>query len=234
MKKDEFIAKRDDFADEIGLPNLYEYIDQFALYAGTHTIGNKLFTYDLFRRSVGVPGDIVEFGCWKGANLMYLAKLKSLLEPHAPKKLYGFDNFSGLPEAGSEDGDYANKQVGRYHGSEGVLRSAISLFEFDNAIELVVGDARETIPPFRDAHKEMIISFAWLDFDLYEPTRVALDFLEDCISVGGVIVFDEACTQGWPGETLAMKEFLKTSKHKFEMISNSLSRQPTVALIRVL
>ena len=37
----------------------------------------------------------------------------------------------------------------------------------------------------------------------------------------------------WPGETIAMKEFLNQSSHKFEMINNDLSRQPTVALKRV-
>ena len=55
----------------------------------------------------------------------------------------------------------------------------------------------------------------------------------DCLSVGGMVVFDEACTSEWPGETLAMKEFLKSTKNEFKMYSNPISRQPTVALKRV-
>ena len=51
-----------------------------------HTIGNKLWTYDLLKKTVGIPGDIFEFGCWKGTNLMFLAKVISLLEPSSPKK----------------------------------------------------------------------------------------------------------------------------------------------------
>ena len=48
----------------------------------------------------------------------------------------------------------------------------------------------------------------------------------------GIIVFDEAGTKEWPGETQAMKEFLASTKNKFEMINNTFSRQPTVALKR--
>jgi hypothetical protein len=68
---------------------------------------------------------------------------------------------------------------------------------------------------------------------LYEPTKEALMLMDRSISVGGIIVFDEACTPDWPGETLAMKEYLFTSQHKFEMLSNPMSRQPTVAIRRV-
>ncbi len=73
--KDSFLSKRDEFAKTLGCENLYEYIDQFPLYAGEFTLGNKLFTYDLLRDASKVPGDIAEFGCWKGSNLMFLAKV---------------------------------------------------------------------------------------------------------------------------------------------------------------
>ena len=73
----------------------------------------------------------------------------------------------------------------------------------------------------------------YLDFDLYEPTKAALAFIENCINVGGVIIFDEACIKEWPGETTAMKEFLENSKHRYEMLSNTISHQPTVALRRL-
>jgi len=48
-----------------------------------------------------------------------------------------------------------------------------------------------------------------------------------------LLFFDEACTPSWPGETLAMKEYLSSSEHKFEMLSNPISQQPTVAIKRV-
>lgn len=232
MSTDNFLDSRNKFAAEIGIPNLYDVIDHFGLYAGVHTIGNKLFTYEMMKTTVGIPGDIAEFGCWNGANLMYLAKLAALLQPHSPKRVFGFNNFEGLPEPSPEDGDYASTQTGSYLGNLDTLTKAISLFHMEEKVVLVKGDALETIPKFYSINTEMFLSFAYLDFDLYEPTKAALSLIEDCISVGGVIVFDEACTPEWPGETFAMKQYLQTTRHNFEMIGNHFSRQPTVALRR--
>jgi len=233
MTKDNFLESRTEFSRNLGFPDLYDFIDQFPLYAGVHTIGNKLWTYDLFKTTVGIPGDIYEFGCWKGANLMYLAKLNKLFESSSPKRIYGFDNFNGLPKASSLDGLYAQSQTGKYLGNEQNLRNAIELFELEDKVSLIIGDALETIPKFKSDNKEAICSLAYIDFDLYEPCNVALQFLEDSISVGGLIIFDEAGTKQWPGETLAMKEFLNATTHNFEMLSNQFSRQPTIALRRV-
>lgn len=233
MKKENFLARRKQVAKELGRPDLYEFIDQFALYAGTHTIANKLWTYDLFKTTIGVPGDIYEFGCWKGANLMFLAKLSQIFEPSSPKRIYGFDNFSGLPQPTSVDGSYAKSQAGNYVGDEKKLRNIIELFELQDRVMLIVGDALKTIPQFNEDNKHALCSLAYIDFDLYEPSFAALKLVEDSISVGGLIIFDEAGTKEWPGETVAMKEFLINSKHKFEMLSNPMSRQPTIALRRV-
>jgi len=230
---DKFLMERRSFAMSLGFENLYDYIDQFSLFAGAHTIGNKIFTYELLKKTIGIPGDIVEFGCWKGSNLMFLAKLMSLMEPNSPKRLIGFDNFSGLPAPTTIDGDFATSQTGKYRGDYEVLMQAIDLFELRSKVELVVGDALETIPKYLEDHRDSVFSFCYLDFDLYEPTKKALELIDESLSVGGVIVFDEALSSEWPGETLAMKEYLASTDKKFKTVSNTLSRQPTLALIRV-
>jgi hypothetical protein len=230
---DKFLMERRSFAMSLGFENLYDYIDQFSLFAGAHTIGNKIFTYELLKKTIGIPGDIVEFGCWKGSNLMFLAKLMSLMEPNSPKRLIGFDNFSGLPAPTTIDGDFATSQTGKYRGDYEVLMQAIDLFELRSKVELVVGDALETIPKYLEDHRDSVFSFCYLDFDLYEPTKKALELIDESLSVGGVIVFDEALSSEWPGETLAMKEYLASTDKKFKTVSNTLSRQPTLALVRV-
>ena len=52
----------------------------------------------------------------------------------------------------------------------------------------------------------------FLDFDLYEPTKVALEKLIPLIPKGGIVVFDELNDSRWPGETEALKEILKVNK----------------------
>ena len=108
---------------------------------------------------------------------MFLAKVNSLLEPSSSKMIYGFDNFSGLPKPVKEDGDFAVSQKGKYCGDELNLRAAIDLFGMKSRIKLFVGDALETIPKFHKNNPESNISFAYLDFDLYEPTKTALNTL---------------------------------------------------------
>ncbi|MFP5303520.1 hypothetical protein R2R70_20290, partial [Cobetia sp. SIMBA_158] len=88
-----------------------------------------------------------------------------------------------------EDGEFANTQTGKYCGDEQTLKKAISLFELENKVKLIPGDALVTIPEYEKENPHSLISFAYLDFDLYEPTRAALKLLSDSISVGGVIVF---------------------------------------------
>ena len=226
---DDFLVARQEFADSLGKPDLYQYIDHFGLYAGQQTISSKLFIYDLLKECLEVPGHVLEFGCWKGSNLLFLAKVLYSFQPNSPKRLFGFDNFSGLPAPTDSDGEVAALSQGMYKGDERVLRSALELFGLQEKVNLVVGDATQTIPRFRYDHPEIMVSFAFFDFDLYEPTKAALELIDDALVPGGIVVFDQAGTQDWPGETLALAEHLRATNSRYRALSNPLSPQPTMA-----
>lgn len=227
-----YLKNRIEFAKNLGSPDLFNYIDHFALYAGKNTVGSKLFTYEVMKMVQNVPGHIMEFGVWHGANLMFMAKVLQLLQPNSHKMLIGFDNFEGLPKAAYIDGEYASNQAGRYHGSLEILDAAIKLYELENTIELVIGDACQTILDFEIQRPEVLISLAYIDFDLYEPCKAALEYLSKRLAVGGAIIFDEAICDVWPGETVAMLEFIEEFNGSFRMIVNHLTPQPTLCLIR--
>ena len=55
----------------------------------------------------------------------------------------------------------------------------------------------------------MVISFLCLDFDLYDPTKVALEYLLPLVPKGGVVSLDELAQKRWVGETVAFKECFK-------------------------
>ena len=42
-------------------------------------------------------------------------------------------------------------------------------------VELIKGDATQTIPRFAADHPHLVVSLLFLDFDLYEPTKAALE-----------------------------------------------------------
>lgn len=229
----EFLGRRGAFARALGVPELFQHIDHFGLYAGAQTIASKIVAYEMLRQTLDIPGHIVEFGVWNGSTLLFVAKLLGLLRPSTAKLLFGFDNFSGLPPPHPSDGAGASALVGRYKGNEEILRSAIALFGLEGWVHLVKGDALETIPAFEKAFPDVLVSLAWIDFDLYEPCKAALKFLSSRIAKGGIIVFDEAILLQWPGETIAMREFLEESgSGRFRLVANTIGRQPTVCLVR--
>ena len=73
-------------------------------------------------------------------------------------------------------------------------------------MELVPGDACKTIPQFVASHPHLLISLLYLDFDLYAPTKVALEKLYPRVVKGGVIAFDELNCAEFGGETTALLE----------------------------
>ncbi|MBM3299102.1 MAG: hypothetical protein FJY85_04015 [Deltaproteobacteria bacterium] len=72
--------------------------------------------------------------------------------------------------------------------------------------ELVKGDAMETIPWYFEKNPESLISLAIFDFDIYAPTKAALELVQPRLFKGSVLVFDELCDDIFPGETLALIE----------------------------
>lgn len=228
-----YLSQRKKVAKDIGFANLFEWIDQFGLYAGVQSIAKALAVYELIKLTRNIPGDIIEFGCWKGGNLMLMAKILQVIQPNTIKQVYGFDSFEGLQTFSKEDNIDKKAMKGQYRGNEDILKQFIKLYEMDGWIHLVKGDANKTIKEFARLHKHMLVSLAYLDFDLYTPTVEALNFLSERIPVGGLIVFDEALYPQWEGESQAMFEFRREFQGQYEEHCVSFTRQPTVILKRV-
>ena len=64
----------------------------------------------------------------------------------------------------------------------------------------------------------MRISLLHVDTDIYEPAKVALEYLYDRVVKGGIIVSDDYTVAG---ETKAIDEFLKDKKLEIHKLSIS-------------
>ena len=73
-------------------------------------------------------------------------------------------------------------------------------------MELVVGDAMKTIPEYLQKNPHLVVAMLYLDFDLYEPTKLAIETFLPRMPKGAVLVFDELNQSQWPGETLAVMD----------------------------
>jgi hypothetical protein len=61
-----------------------------------------------------------------------------------------------------------------------------------------------------------VVSLLYLDVDLYEPTKVALETFVPRMPRGAVIVFDELNAQMFSGETLAVNDVIGLQNLRIE------------------
>lgn len=227
-----YLSRRSVLAERLSCPDLWRIADHFGLYAGVQTLGSRMAVFEIMKECLHVPGHIVEFGCWSGANLIFMAKALQLLQPNSYRHVYGFDSFEGLKTFSRKDGG-VKAAKGKYRGSEIALRTVIEFFGMEDWVHLVKGDALKTIPRFERENPHMMFSLAYIDFDLYRPCKAALEYAGRRVSPGGIIVLDEALTNLWPGEGTALVEFLsKSGAGRFSMKSVAFARQPTAYLIK--
>ncbi len=204
------------FAEAAG--TVQERLDAFPKFVTRQALGEFLARYELFKRVLGVNGSIVECGVLHGGGLFTWAKLSSLLEPaNHTRKVIGFDTFAGFPTIHDEDarGTSSHLRTGGLSGSSvEELRRAVDLYDLNRPIahipkiELVEGDICETADAYVAANPHLVVSMLYLDVDLYEPTKRALEAFLPRMPKGALIVFDELNAQMFPGETTAVDQVL--------------------------
>jgi hypothetical protein len=191
--------------------------DNFPVFIKRQEAARFLALYEIYKKTLGLQGCVVECGVFRGFSLMSLANFADVLEPLLFKKrIIGFDTFTGFPSLTEKDKNTFNfdEQVEGYmaagEGALEQLEKSINDFEANrllrhrNKIELVQGDAMKTIPTFLDNNPDLIVSLLYLDFDLFEPTLQAIKAFLPRMPKGSVIAFDELNDPRWPGETEAL------------------------------
>ena len=85
-------------------------------------------------------------------------------------------------------------------------------------VELIKGDVVKTIPEFVRKNPHLVVSLLFLDFDLFEPTKVALEHFYPRMPRGSVLAFDELDNPLWPGETTALLQTIGIRKLKIQRL----------------
>jgi hypothetical protein len=202
------------FAQSLGT-NL-DKLRSFSKYVPRQDLSQFLAKHEIFKHVLNIHGHIIECGVFLGGGLMTWAQLSAIYEPvNHVRRIVGFDTFTGFPHLSSRDkGD--NEVYARIGGlasnAEADLRECLRLYDLNRTIghiprvELVVGDALETIPRYLADNSHLIVAMLYLDFDLYEPSKLALQTFLPRMPKGAIICFDELGESAWPGETLAALE----------------------------
>ena len=188
----------------------------------------------IYKKLIGKPGVICEFGVQWGGVLTILNNLSAMYEPYNhQREIHGFDTFEGFVEVSKEDGDGHKK--GDYatdYGYEKELSSILDNIESSNPLRhikktfLIKGDVSKTIHDWLNKNPALAIGLAIFDMDLFSPTHDVLQAIKPRLFKGSILVFDEFSCSNWPGETIALDEVFGISNLRFEHFPH----QPTSAI----
>ncbi|MBU1007791.1 TylF/MycF family methyltransferase [Candidatus Dependentiae bacterium] len=186
----------------------WNYENGFYLTSDIRRISKLLAHYELYKKIVNLPGEVLEFGVYKGSSLIRFLTFREILESPYSRKVIGFDVFGEFPKSQHLATDKSFVQKFETEGGNGIpektLEKALFNKEFKN-FELIKGDILKTLPKYLKKHPELKISLLHIDVDVYEPTKIVLEQCYNKLVPGGIIVFDDYGTVH--GETKAIDEF---------------------------
>jgi hypothetical protein len=211
-----------------------ELLSNIGLFLSSKALSRVLFFHEIYKKIVHTHGVVMEFGVRWGQTLSIMSALRGIYEPfNRHRKIIGFDTFSGFKGMSEKDGTRCKTVDGSFSVSENYeeyLETLLGLQEALNPIphlkkfELVSGNAIDTIPAYLKRQPETLISLAIFDFDIYQPTKAALEAIKPHLFKGSVLVFDELCDDIFPGETIALRE-------TFDVSNLTVERLPMTARI---
>ena len=174
------------------------------------------FLINYLNEVLHVSGDVCEFGVSHGASTALFAN--EILE--TSKHLYLYDSFEGLPKPTKKDiliNDIASLgSMDRYQGEmshpkERVL-NRLSKVEFPiPRTHVIPGFIEKT---YKTGNLPEEVSFAYVEFDFYEPILIALNLLKNRMNPKGCILVDD---YGYfsAGAKTAVDEFIAAENGKF-------------------
>lgn len=185
-----------------------------------------LFMNEMYIKTLGLTGDILEFGCRWGQNLSLFLNFRGIYEPYnMQKKIVGFDTFSGFPSTSKQDkkGNKKLAKKGAFSTTENYEKYLGEILDYHSKespashikrYEIIKGDASKTIKTYLKLNQQSLISMAYFDMDIYKPTKDCLRAIRPYLTKGSVIGFDEPNSKDFPGETIAIREVFGNIKFK--------------------
>lgn len=190
-------------------------------------------TEEILRRAevaLGVEGDFVELGCYRGDTSLLLAEIlrdsgrrneqdnrgevvEKSVENFETKRLWIYDSFEGLPGKTEEDASVLGADFRA--GELSVTKREVKQ-RFLRAGLPVPVIKKGWFSELAEADLPCEIAFAFLDGDLYESIRDSLRLVGPRMTPGGVILVHDYSNPALPGVARAVDEWLQGRDLKME------------------
>ncbi len=204
--------------------SLLDKLESFPRFATKRSIARFIAKQEIYKQILNTTGVIVECGVFNGAGLFTWAQLSNIYEPtNYTRKIVGFDTFEGFPHIDDEkdNSGVLVSKAGDLRGSS-LDELTLSADKYNNErqlshiknVQFVQGDFMKTADRYLEENSHTIVSLLYLDFDLYEPTRKALEVFLPRMPRGSIVAFDEINCDSFPGETKAFDEVMGIRNHE--------------------
>ena len=153
------------------------------------------FIVQALSKCKNVSGDVCEFGVAQGETSALIA---NEIAQHGNKRLHLFDSFEGLPKPSAKDqlkdDIFSLGNIEAYAGTmncpEDMVRTRLEAIAFPTTRYIIhKGFIEKSIYNKEALPKE--VCFAYVDFDFYEPIKIALDFLHGVSPSGAIFIVDD-------------------------------------------
>ena len=162
---------------DYSVENKWDYEIGYYLTCDNSRISKSLNQYELYKKIINIPGDIVEFGVYKGGSLIRMATFRETLEVDSSRKIIAFDAFGSFPRVGSKADD---KFIAKFENEGG---DGISLSELENClkykkirnVELIKGDINLSLQEYILNNPALKVALLHIDVDVEKPTKTILE-----------------------------------------------------------
>lgn len=204
---------------------LSNYIDQFKeaanfdpamtmynwpRYVRTNEFTRVLTFIHIYNLIKEIQGSILQVGVLEGNTMFSFAHLQENYEPrNYISKIYGFDTYGidDYKDVTAVDGEYLNsnvKTIPKVSSLENLQKSVelfnrSRLFNQFNTIDLISGNAIETVPKFLNDNPGTPVRLLNMQISLYEVEKVVLKEVWPRMPKGAVVHFASLGYEGSPG-----------------------------------
>jgi hypothetical protein len=201
--------------------------------------------YEMFKQIQHLPGSIAELGVYKGGGFFTWSMLMETFCPgDRIRKVFGFDHFEGYKDFRDDDAKAKDFVKGKFdqdytlasdldfiskltelHNNDNILRGV-------ERCKIINGDVLKTVPEFVENSKGLRLSMLYLDVNLYEPTKVGIEYLYPLVVPGGIVAFNAYGQAPFEGESKAAEELFLKLPYRPKLKRFSFSTLPSVYFVK--
>lgn len=207
------------------IPN-NEILENLGIFLSSKNLSRILCLNDIYKNQIEINGNIFDFGTRWGQNAVIFSMLRSIYEPfNRHKRIFAFDTFEGFKKIHKNDGVSKLMKEGNLKTTkdyESFLQNHLDLLDKLNPLShinknfVIKGDAIIKLKNLLKKNPEIIVSLAYFDFDIYEPTKKCFELLKSRFVKGSIVCFDEANDSDSPGETMAIMDTIGLNNIKLK------------------